>query len=332
MTAISGVPQGDPFSPLLFHIFKGSFLESSNLHLDNPHHGEACCFADDVRLLALTLKTLQSLFSSFESLDRQVGLSRNTEKSHTLSKRSIELGHGGDILRGSESPKYSEVTMGVSGTRAASLRAGVHTALGTLHELDRATMNWNSDYNTRRALVKTFVYSQRDYLLYLQPMSPPLTLAPDRPVQAYASWILRTSVPDLQKAGGAWLARLSTFLLRRTKQGYRALAKLQARVLDVAASSRDTRNWGILKNHEFLREAPRELERMQQKADSHYTSHTRISVAEEQHYRSMNTGILRRIPSTSPTPALSTSLSPSAKRTSARSYLCLLRPTASFKR
>lgn len=216
MTAVWGVPQGDPLSSLLFDIFIDPFLESSNYCLDVPHHGDACCFADDAILLAPTTETLQKLLSSAETWARQWGMSWNTQKSLILSQRNIELKLQGDTLPRLASATYLGVTMGKSGTTAARLRTCINKALGTLRQLDLATRNRSSDYDTRRMLVKTFVYSQWEYVLYLQPTFLPLTLAAEKLVQACSSWILRTSVPDLHISREARLAELSTLLLRRT--------------------------------------------------------------------------------------------------------------------
>lgn len=103
-------------------------------------------------------------------------------------------------------------------------------------------------------------------------------------------------------------------------------------MLDGGASPRDVPSCSTLKTSELLLDAARELKGSQSGTDSPHTRDKHRSDAEEQHYRSLIAGFLRRIPSNSPSPVLAAPLSLSAKRTVARWYFGRSRLTIPSKR
>lgn len=57
--AMAGVPQGNPISPLLFDLFMDPYLE----YLNNSESSVACCFAEDLMYLSMSLESLQDMLT-----------------------------------------------------------------------------------------------------------------------------------------------------------------------------------------------------------------------------------------------------------------------------
>lgn len=185
--------------------------------------------------------------------------------------------------------------------------------------LSRTTARWNSDYGTRRGLFKTFVPSQMEYALYLQPLSPATFLRANTLLRAAVSWILRRTVTPRDLLRGLLLAGLVPVRQRAHLLGVRHLAKFQAQASRPEATVRDSRNWGTLRSAPALLPLARMLHDPPETAPGLSKSLQAIqdSIALE-----ANSGHLRKIPPHEKgPPVLRGPFSTSAKRTADLSYL-----------
>lgn len=127
-------------------------------------------FVDDVFLLAKTVPNMQLLLTLSESRPKEVQNEWSIKKSF-----GIQL-HGLVTIRCQELQDRDEevylcVSLGRYGVAESKRLERLQVVLSVLRLLRYVTRHWELPLRQRRRFVKTFVYRNCDYLLYLQPVT-----------------------------------------------------------------------------------------------------------------------------------------------------------------
>lgn len=207
---LSGVPQGDPPSPALFNIFMDEFLWQSN----TGPLALTSCVADDVTVLAKTPSALQNQLNIATAWANSSGMSWSVQKSFQLESQHSTT------LTGLPLPQAKEVsllgtTLGPYGITHTKLLHRISDAMKRMSALSRLLRRWKLSYKQKRAIVKTFIFSVTDYVLYLQPITGALRQAAHGLDRMAAGFVLGTRIPQKQTSRALALAGLLPLEHRR---------------------------------------------------------------------------------------------------------------------
>lgn len=242
---LAGVPQGCPPSPTLFNIFMDTYIKHMNTA---PDRSLVTLFADDVKLLARTLANMQTALDMSTSWADEHGMEWSVQKSCIIGLRtSMKL--NGQQLQQKEEDIYLGVSMGPRGVTDTKLLQRLHAATNMLATLRRVTRTWKTTLRQRRALVKTYVLSIVDYLLYLQPMTSAVKHKAEQLENQCLTYVLATRVRQHQQKRASFLARLAPIQTRRNCHLISAVQKFYSRSISARASNRDKMNWQIMKSY-----------------------------------------------------------------------------------
>ncbi len=240
---LAGVPQGDPSSPTFFNIFMDEFIAATNI---SPRFG-VICFADDVALIAESLRLLQELLGIAShwaptngmqwSLPKSFGL--GLAKQLTLAEKPMENKRELEYLG------VSVTRHGVSCTRLLRRVAAAHSRLSLLF---RHIFRFNLTVRQKATMIKTFVMPLYDYVSYLHPLGGELMIAIRNLENRILNFVLATPIARHNRDKAFAIAQLLPFQARRGIQMAKMVAKTYARVL----TPRNQENPHFLRNWESL--------------------------------------------------------------------------------
>lgn len=242
-TITAGVPQGDPISPILFDLFMDPFLNTVNA----IPNGIASCFADDVILLGQSPQALQALLDASSTWAQENGMRWNVPKCAALWLPELFFLAETEIPA-MEEAEYLGITLKQGGIGHSALLGRLGKATKTLSMLMRATERWKMEPRDKRNYVRGFVFSQTDYLLSLQPISPPVLLASSSLEAKALAWILGVKISQAQMNRARSLARLPSLRIRRMSQMARMISKFRSHIFgnENTETLRSKRNYSLI--------------------------------------------------------------------------------------
>ncbi len=321
----TGVPQGEPSSCILFNIFMDEFIRCTNL---GPCHGVSC-FADDSVILAQTTISLQKALTEASKWAVANGMSFNVSKSFGLSlEQNLKL--AGEPLQSKDEVELLGISINKHGITQTKLLSRIESAGKTLSLLTRLLKNVHLDIQARSSIVKSFVFSQIDYVLYLQPLTASVKIQASALESRATEFILRYKFPQTQKDRAMAMANLPSLRSRRYKHMVNAIHKLYSVTLD-QPTSKQLRNWNTLRSFDtiaaFLRRHPLPSDSLEQ-LDS--WKKTRLQAIESEKWPQANK-FKRKLPQSKHPPTLSSKhLSHHAKSLITKWYFNKLKIPASI--
>lgn len=148
-----------------------SFLHSVN---SAPCHAMASLFLDDVVALAKSLYDLQLILKSVQQWPVTYNMVWNITKSCGLQLPANTQGKGDQLLIKHEAKRHG-LALNKRVVADTKLIKRIHPPRGMLFKIKRVTEKWITTPHQRLVMVKTFVFSITDYLLYHQPMTSAVT-------------------------------------------------------------------------------------------------------------------------------------------------------------
>lgn len=268
---LAGVPQGCPPSPTLFNLYMDTYIEHMN---KTPDRSVATLFADDVKLLASTLVHMQNALDMSSAWAHEYKMEWSVHKSCTIQLPTT-MHLNGKLLKQKQEEIYLGVSLGRRGVTDTKLLDRLNAATNMLATLRRITRTWQTTLRQRRTLVKTYVISLIDYLLYLQPMTTAVKMKSTHLEKECLIYILGSRVKEHQQRRASLLARLPPLHTRRRCHLIRAVKKFYSRAQSSHASTRDLTNWQVIKEYGTVsafiksRKLPNECDAIPQWAADH---------------------------------------------------------------
>lgn len=105
---------------------------------------------------------------------------------------------------------------------------------------------WRTTTRQRRLIVKTFVFSLVDYMLYLQPTTPAVIREANRLELSSLRYILKSNLTQSQTARALLVSKVLPIRLRRKRYLSKAVAKFYTAAARVKNTQRDQQNWNAL--------------------------------------------------------------------------------------
>lgn len=246
---VLGVPQGDPLSPLLFDIFMDVYLERTNTISTQV----ASCFADDVILLGTSTQDLQELLDTSTNWSHANGMEWHVHKSFYVGKDHEACRLSGKELSHAEEVDYLGVSVSAHGVTSTRFAERASTALLSLVKLIGWLNRWNLGMDARINIVKTFVLSQIEYVLPLQPMLASTVAKVAKLEMVCLAWVLKAKITTPLMTRARTLARIPSTVTRRRIQALRVLGKFAAAASENPNNARAVRNWEVLRHFSALR-------------------------------------------------------------------------------
>jgi len=240
---LAGVPQGDPSSPTFFNIFMDEFISATQI---SPQFG-TICFADDVALLAETIKLLQELLDIASFWAPTNRMTWGLPKSFGLGLAK-QLTLAGEKMQNKDELEYLGVSItrqGVSASRLLRRVAGAHARLATLF---KHIYPYNLTVAQKRMLVKTFIFPLYDYASYLHPLTGELMTAIRKLETRALNFVLAAPIADHNRDKAFAIAQLLPFEARRSIQMVRMIWTTYSRVLN----PQNLENTSLLRNWKAL--------------------------------------------------------------------------------
>lgn len=288
---LAGTPQGCPLSPNLFNLFMDSYLESMNTA---PSQLRSSAFVDDVLLIAKTIPALQ------DGLNRSAQWAVDMRMQWAVSKScGIQLPEH-VTLAGEELPdKREEVYLGISLNRNAvtdsKLLSRIAAGQAMLGKLRGLIKGRPTTTQLRRMLVKTFVFSITDYLLYMQPLTERVTRRAAHLDRQCTGFTLGMNIDERLQERASYLARLLPIRARRQRQLTNSVAKFYTETQHPNAAEREQLNWHIMSNYSMIRPYVSSSHIPEKVADTPRWVKTELSRIEETLWSSVNCHV-RKIP------------------------------------
>ena len=246
LRTIAGVPQGDPPSALVFLIFMNSFL--LRLNIPPSIDGTASAFVDDAILFARTAHALQNLLDAAHNWSAAHKMKWAIPKCLLICDDNHGLHLNSNPLSTASEAPYLGVAINHTGVTDKSLLDRIRKAHITLSIIIDATKSLRHSARQRRLIIKTFVFSIMDYILYLQPITPAVLKAATALESRACSFILGYNAPTGNHTKAITLCRILPLKARRRIHLLNAIAKFQAAASLPSAQPRDTRNWSNLRS------------------------------------------------------------------------------------
>lgn len=239
---LSGMPQGDPPSPQLFHIFTDTLLRQVNINLT---HGVASLFVDDVLLIARARYDMQEMVTSCETWAKKFQMKWAVEKSCGIMV-PFPLKMDDSTLPNTSTATYLGVSLGPYGLTDQNLCERICSAKRKLHRLIRLTRNWRTTVRQRRTLVKTFIFILTDYMIYAQPMTAAALTEPNSLERRCLGYILNTPLSQTQIPRALAVAKLLPLRSRRRRCTAQLVPKFYSASIREQGTERDKINWNFI--------------------------------------------------------------------------------------
>lgn len=245
----AGMPQGDPPSPILFTIFMDCYIRSVNT---SPDRGLVSLFVDDVLVLARSLSAMQDLLTDSGAWATSVQMTWAVQKSYGIQlPGAVTL--SGTPLPDKDIVDYLGVSLGPQGVTAHRLTARINAAMIMLQTIMRITRTWQTTVRQRRAIVKTFIYSVVDYVLYLQPLSPTVITRASELELTGLRFITGVNLRTKDVNRAMLLTRMLPLRARRCRHMINAIAKFYSHANREDANPRAKQNWLALSEYSTVR-------------------------------------------------------------------------------
>lgn len=224
--ATLGVPQGDPPSPALFNIFMDEFLDQTN----TLPTAVSSCVADDITILSSTDEGLQKQLDTATKWGHESSM-------HWAILKSFQIGSSSDFVLNShllqqanEAPLLG-TTISAQGITHTRLLLRISDAMKRMSQLSRHLKKWRLTHTQKRNIVKIFVFSVVDYVLYLHPVTGAVKQAAQRLERMAAAFVLGCRIPQKQTTRAVLLAGLLPFEQRRLLHMLNAVKKFTCQAL-----------------------------------------------------------------------------------------------------